>query len=111
MNLFRLCGDLSHVLAILLLLLKIWKTRSAAGTSVELLSTHATADTNLCDTYLLCHSQCSLLVGSRVFTAAVDAPRPHHLLLTTGISGKSQVLFLIVYVTRYLDLFFSFISV
>ena len=31
MNIFRLLGDLSHVAAIVLLLLKIWKTRSAAG--------------------------------------------------------------------------------
>ncbi len=31
MNIFRLIGDLSHVLAILLLLAKIWKTRSVAG--------------------------------------------------------------------------------
>merc|ERR1719154_450438 len=57
MNLFRLCGDLSHLLAVILLLLKIWKTRSCAG-----------------------------------------------------ISGKSQILFLVVFVTRYLDLLTSFIS-
>ena len=31
MNIFRLIGDLSHLLAILLLLWKIWKTRSCAG--------------------------------------------------------------------------------
>jgi len=57
MNIFRLVGDLSHLLAIILLLLKIWKTRSCAG-----------------------------------------------------ISGKSQILFLVVFVTRYLDLLTSFIS-
>merc|ERR1712176_918544 len=57
MNLFRLCGDLSHLVAIIILLLKIWKTRSCAG-----------------------------------------------------ISGKSQALFAVVFCTRYLDLFFSFIS-
>jgi ER lumen protein retaining receptor len=33
MNIFRLFGDLSHVLAIILLLAKIWKTRSCAGIS------------------------------------------------------------------------------
>jgi len=33
MNLFRLVGDLSHLSAILILLLKIWKTRSVAGIS------------------------------------------------------------------------------
>jgi ER lumen protein retaining receptor len=49
---------MSHVLAIVLLLLKIWKTKSAAG-----------------------------------------------------ISGKSQILFTIVYFTRYLDVFFTFISI
>jgi len=57
MNLFRLAGDLSHLLAIIILLIKIWKTRSCAG-----------------------------------------------------ISGKSQILFLVVFVSRYLDLFTNFIS-
>jgi len=58
MNIFRLLGDVSHLLAIIILLLKIWKTRSCAG-----------------------------------------------------ISGKSQVLFLIVFVSRYLDLVTNFVSV
>lgn len=31
MNIFRLLGDLSHVLAIIILLHKIWHARSAAG--------------------------------------------------------------------------------
>ncbi|KAJ8682702.1 hypothetical protein QAD02_018494 [Eretmocerus hayati] len=57
MNIFRLLGDLSHLLAIIILLLKIWKTRSCAG-----------------------------------------------------ISGKSQILFTIVYTARYLDLFTSYVS-
>ncbi|XP_002166838.3 ER lumen protein-retaining receptor 2 isoform X1 [Hydra vulgaris] len=58
MNVFRLVGDLSHLLAILLLLWKIWKTRSCAG-----------------------------------------------------VSGKSQALFALVFLTRYLDLFTTFVSV
>ncbi|XP_073997345.1 ER lumen protein-retaining receptor [Rhodnius prolixus] len=33
MNIFRLLGDLSHLLAVIILLLKIWKTRSCAGIS------------------------------------------------------------------------------
>jgi len=33
MNVFRLAGDMSHLLAIIILLLKIWKTRSCAGIS------------------------------------------------------------------------------
>lgn len=57
MNVFRLLGDLSHLLAIIILLLKIWKTRSCAG-----------------------------------------------------ISGKSQILFAVVYTTRYLDLVTTYIS-
>ncbi|BAM82431.1 probable ER lumen protein retaining receptor [Cyanidioschyzon merolae strain 10D] len=57
MNLFRLCGDLSHVVSIVLLLLKIRATRSCVG-----------------------------------------------------ISLKTQFLYLVVFVTRYLDLFVTFIS-
>jgi len=57
MNIFRLLGDLSHLLAIIILVLKIWKTRSCAG-----------------------------------------------------ISGKSQLLFALVYTTRYLDLVTNFVS-
>lgn len=33
MNIFRLAGDLSHLLAIIILLLKIWRTRSCSGIS------------------------------------------------------------------------------
>ncbi|KAF6722996.1 ER lumen protein-retaining receptor 3 [Oryzias melastigma] len=57
MNIFRLAGDVCHLVAIIILLLKIWRSRSCAG-----------------------------------------------------ISGKSQVLFAIVFTTRYLDLFTIFIS-
>lgn len=57
MNAFRLCGDLSHLLAIIILILKIWKTKSVSG-----------------------------------------------------ISGKSQILFALVFTTRYLDLFTNFVS-
>ncbi|KAA0706371.1 ER lumen protein-retaining receptor 3 KDEL endoplasmic reticulum protein retention receptor 3 [Triplophysa tibetana] len=58
MNIFRLSGDLCHLVAIIILFLKIWKSKSCAG-----------------------------------------------------ISGKSQVLFAVVFTTRYLDLFTSFISI
>lgn len=57
MNIFRLIGDLSHLLAIIILLVKIWKTRSCAG-----------------------------------------------------LSGKSQIMFAMVFTTRYLDLFTTFVS-
>ncbi|ESO03281.1 hypothetical protein HELRODRAFT_157109 [Helobdella robusta] len=57
MNVFRLCGDLSHLFAIVILIFKIWRTKSCAG-----------------------------------------------------LSGKSQILFALVFITRYLDLFTIFIS-
>lgn len=57
MNIFRLVGDLAHLLAIIILLAKIWRTRSCAG-----------------------------------------------------ISGRSQILFALVYTTRYLDLLTNYIS-
>ncbi|KAA8584844.1 hypothetical protein FQN60_003538, partial [Etheostoma spectabile] len=57
MNIFRLAGDVSHLVAIIILLLKIWRSKSCAG-----------------------------------------------------ISGKSQVLFALVFTTRYLDLFTVYIS-
>jgi ER lumen protein retaining receptor len=57
MNIFRLSADMAHLIAIIILLAKIWKTRSCAG-----------------------------------------------------ISGRSQVLFLIVFVFRYLDIATNFVS-
>jgi len=57
MNIFRLVADLSHLFAILILLFKIWKTKSCAG-----------------------------------------------------LSGKSQILFAIVFTARYLDLFTTYVS-
>jgi len=58
MNIFRLAGDMSHLLAILLLIAKILKSKSVVG-----------------------------------------------------LSGKSQILYTVVFLTRYLDLFSSFVSV
>ncbi|XP_078539812.1 ER lumen protein-retaining receptor 3 [Lissotriton helveticus] len=58
MNIFRITGDLSHLLAMIMLLWKMWKSQTCAG-----------------------------------------------------ISGKSQILFALVFSTRYLDLFSTFISV
>jgi len=58
MNIFRLGGDLCHLFAILILLLKIWTTRSCAG-----------------------------------------------------ISGKSQILFTLTFVARYLDIVTNYVSI
>ncbi|KAF6768029.1 hypothetical protein AHF37_08335 [Paragonimus kellicotti] len=57
MNIFRLAGDLSHLAAILILLLKIYSSRSCKG-----------------------------------------------------LSGKTQVMFALVFTTRYLDLFVYYVS-
>lgn len=57
MNAFRLVADLSHLFAVLILLYKIWKTRSCAG-----------------------------------------------------LSGKSQVLFAVVFTCRYMDFFTTYVS-
>lgn len=45
-------------------------------------------------------------VGLDVCVLTVSCPPP-----TTGISGKSQILFALVFTTRYLDLFTNFISI
>uniref|UniRef100_A0A2P2I1R3 ER lumen protein-retaining receptor n=1 Tax=Hirondellea gigas TaxID=1518452 RepID=A0A2P2I1R3_9CRUS len=58
MNVFRLSGDVAHLIAIIILLLKIWTSRSCAG-----------------------------------------------------ISGKSQILFAVTFVARYLDLFTNYVSI
>lgn len=71
MNIFRILGDFSHVIAILILLNKIWKTRSCAGNF---------------------------------------NPFSNGRLFVLGVSGKSQILFAIVFITRYVDLLFNFIS-
>ena len=39
MNIFRLLGDFSHLAAIIILLWKIWKTRSCAGKTTEMFHT------------------------------------------------------------------------
>lgn len=41
MNIFRLAGDVSHLVAIIILLLKIWRSKSCAGRlTPTLLSLH-----------------------------------------------------------------------
>ncbi|KAJ8926681.1 hypothetical protein NQ314_020930 [Rhamnusium bicolor] len=40
MNIFRLTGDLSHLIAIIILLQKIWHTRSCAALALALLINH-----------------------------------------------------------------------
>ncbi|XP_076398777.1 ER lumen protein-retaining receptor 1 isoform X1 [Peromyscus maniculatus bairdii] len=91
MNLFRFLGDLSHLLAIILLLLKIWKSRSCAGESPTPRRGGGSG----------------LPWGTGKAGARPDRVLPDCLL---GISGKSQVLFAVVFTARYLDLFTNYIS-
>ena len=79
MNIFRLVGDISHLLAIIILLRKIWTSRSCAGES------------------------------RLVIFIIIPLFRIIHFLI--GVSLKSQILFLLVFTTRYLDLVTSFVSV
>jgi ER lumen protein retaining receptor len=76
MNIFRLLGDFSHLGAIIILLLKIWKTRSCAGRNFYF------------------HDFIKILI----------------FFLKLGVSGKSVLLYAIVFTCRYLDLFTHFIS-
>ena len=88
MNIFRLLGDLSHLLAIIILLLKIWKTRSCAGKLHRLGVRRSTG--TLCMYF-------PTKTSSIWFSFS-------------GISGKSQILFSVVYTARYLDLLTNYIS-
>lgn len=101
MNIFRLLGDLSHLLAIIILLLKIWKTRSCAGESDRF--DHIVQGTLVYVTSLMCGER-TLIKAHLKQTEIIDVST------FVGISGKSQILFAIVYTTRYLDLFTTFIS-
>ena len=73
MNIFRLAADSAHLVAIAILLAKIWMTRSCAG-----------------EFYIKINLEISFNI--------------------IGISGRSQLLFLVVFVARYLDLFTNFVS-
>lgn len=69
MNIFRLIGDLLHLISFLILIWKIKKTKSVTG---------------------------------KLFTLI--------LIIFKGLSMKSQLVFLIVFCTRYIDLFLYWIS-
>ncbi|KAL6181386.1 hypothetical protein ACLB2K_048041 [Fragaria x ananassa] len=87
MNAFRLAGDITHLISILVLLLKIYATRSCSGKKKKLLTASF---------YRLAFR----------FSGA-DPVR----FFTAGISLKTQDLYAVVFLARYLDLFTDFISV
>ena len=96
MNVFRLAGDMSHVVSIFLLILKLIATKNAQGT-VRLfnaaLATFFTTCLNLQHFLRLSTTGLNLLF-----------------FYSSGISLKTQELFLLVFVTRYLDLFTTYYS-
>lgn len=82
MNIFRIIGDLLHLASILLLLWKIRVHQSCAG---------------------LCWSKNACYLSQRHLS---DLPSPSFL----GVSLKSQVLYVIIFTTRYLDIFWNTLS-
>ncbi|MBA0841034.1 hypothetical protein Goarm_003552 [Gossypium armourianum] len=85
MNIFRLAGDMTHLFSVLVLLLKIHTIKSCAGTSS-------------------CHYKKLDFDGFGSFI--LDAISYN----CAGISLKTQELYAIVFTTRYLDLFTTYIS-
>lgn len=98
MNIFRLAGDISHLLAIIILLLKIWKTRSCAGKIKEKPFEAGCWTINFPTTINFFFPFEKILFNLFFFSFI-------------GISGKSQILFAITYISRYLDLVTTFVSV
>lgn len=163
MNIFRLSGDVCHLVAIIILFLKIWRSRSCAGNCAFVVTvisywrtgmwrtgcrinlrvksawntlnaqmTHnasAKAVNNvtrlLTRSFLLCLRGSWLQFLRKFFRGSLRNSRSSFgvyesgyshvlwslLLCISGISGKSQVLFALVFTTRYLDLFTAFISI
>jgi ER lumen protein retaining receptor len=91
MNIFRLIGDMLHLLSIITLLLKIHATKSCRGEAAGMRSFHPEP--------LNCHILC------------VSCEHDKHCChCRAGISFKTQELYTLVFITRYLDLFFRYIS-
>ncbi|KAM6381863.1 ER lumen protein-retaining receptor 3 [Alca torda] len=97
MNIFRILGDISHLLAIIILLVKIHKSKSCADQAHK---RHARIQP-LPKRY---KGKPPLRVLPLIRLTFLSSP------YRAGISGKSQILFALVFTTRYLDLFTTFIS-
>ena len=94
MNVFRLAGDMMHLMSILVILLKIRATKSCRGEGGSCAVARECAVAALV---------AALVGGTRRHPTPLP-PAP------AGISLKTQELYLLVFVTRYLDLFYSYIS-
>lgn len=78
MNQYRLFGDISHMIAVVIMILKILKKQTCHGKWMELFK--------------------------RYFI------KLSFYQLTKDVSGQSQILFTLVFLTRYVDIFTSFVS-
>ena len=103
MNIFRLAGDMFHLMSIVLLLLKIVTIKSCAGTILASVTCSVPLHVEPLPFAPFSIHCCRHLRASVFFFLCV--------ILVAGISLKTQELYLLVFVTRYLDLFDSFISV
>ncbi|XP_022548380.1 ER lumen protein-retaining receptor A-like isoform X1 [Brassica napus] len=80
MNIFRFAGDMTHLMSILILLLKIYATKSCAGE-----------------------------FSSLVYASKTSSRKQSRIALTR-ISLKTQELYALVFLTRYLDQFTDYVS-
>ncbi|KAG5588536.1 hypothetical protein H5410_048970 [Solanum commersonii] len=108
MNIFRLAGDMTHLASVLVLLLKIHTIKSCAVFFVEL---------NGLDFMLLnlgfmgivmnfCVFKVQVTLDLKVLLQGVNVKHGHEIC----VSLKTQELYALVFVTRYLDIFTDFIS-
>jgi ER lumen protein retaining receptor len=121
MNVFTVVGDILHLFSILVLLLKIYTQKNCKGR-------HAGIAQRMCVYALRIHCGSALQCATATLSAATRSralkriivhacltlrfcASLHYALCTgLGISLKTQFLYLLVFVTRYLDLFWNFSS-
>lgn len=104
MNIFRLAGDMSHLLSILVLLLKIRATKSCRGEVDPRVDGPGRPAG-------LPYADAAIAHRIDVRQRSRRARPPTSSQCAAGISLKTQELYALVFVCRYLDLFYSFISV
>ena len=117
MNLFRLAGDLTHLASFVVLLLKILATRSCRGEKRACVAeggssgveSFTKSDGKLRKKHRFCNPAIDgedrlrrLLTYSPLFLSPLSLPP---LTPKTGISLRTQELYTLVFVCRYLDLF------
>lgn len=91
-NLFRICGDFAHLFSFFILFFKIYQTKQVGGAAPALRCISASQHGPLRQRQA-CESE------------PLACVRP-----TAGISLKTQILYVIVFCTRYMDLLWNFAS-